>query len=218
MAEAETRGNRDSSITPALRRGRWHIELETPYGNPSAPRESRRDRWGKSVAFPPEARGAEEEILPHKIPYRANVWALKEIGVRRIVVRARSSAAYSPRPLSSPCERSSCATSAVDRTWGRGDTFYDGLGTTLVISAAAEPFCADLSPHPRGDRPRIIGIPGPLRGGAQAVVIQGPRFVTLAESRWFQQMGRDTVNMDLIAHPECYLARELDVVTRTSPS
>jgi 5'-methylthioadenosine phosphorylase len=72
--------------------------------------------------------------------------------------------------------------------------------------SSAEPFCADLS-HPLVETARELGIP--VLYGGTAVVIQGPRFSTLAESRWFQQMGWDTVNM--ITYPECHLARELEL-------
>jgi 5'-methylthioadenosine phosphorylase len=92
----------------------------------------------------------------------------------------------------------------VDRTWGRADTFFDGPGTTLV--SAAEPFCADLSRILVGAA-RELGIP--VLDGGTTVVIQGPRFSTQAESRWFRQMGWDTVNM--ITYPECHLARELEL-------
>jgi 5'-methylthioadenosine phosphorylase len=175
-----------------------HIELETPYGSPSAP-VSLAEIDGKSVAFLPR-RGAKEEIPPHKIPYRANVWALKEIGVRRIVAPVVCGSLRLDLELGAfvVCDQ------FVDRTWGRGDTFYDGPGTTLVSSA--EPFCADLS-HTLVETARELGIP--VLYGGTAVVIQGPHFSTLAESRWFQQMGWDTVNM--ITYPECHLARELEL-------
>jgi 5'-methylthioadenosine phosphorylase len=115
------------------------IELETPYGNPSAPLELA-EVGDKKVAFLPR-RGVEEEIPPHKIPYRANVWALKEIGVRRILAPVVCGSLRLDFELGTfvVCDQ------FVDRTWGRGDTFYEGPGTTLV--SAAEPFCADLSPH-----------------------------------------------------------------------
>lgn len=174
------------------------IELETPYGNTSAPLEVA-EIAGKTVAFLPR-RGAEEEIPPHKIPYRANVWAMKEIGVRRIVAPVVCGSLRLDLELGTfvVCDQ------FVDRTWGRGDTFYDGPGTTLV--SAAEPFCADLS-HTLVETARELGIP--VHSGGTAVVIQGPRFSTQAESRWFQQMGWDTVNM--ITYPECHLARELEL-------
>ncbi len=174
------------------------IELETPYGSPSAP-VGIAELGGKTVAFLPR-RGTEEEIPPHKIPYRANVWALKEIGVRRIVAPVVCGSLRLDLELGTfvVCDQ------FVDRTWGRADTFYEGPGTVLV--SAAEPFCADLSRTLVGTA-RELGIP--VLDGGTMVVIQGPRFSTQAESRWFRQMGWDTVNM--ITYPECHLARELEL-------
>jgi 5'-methylthioadenosine phosphorylase len=173
-------------------------ELETPYGSPSAPVELA-EVGGKTVAFLPR-RGAEEEIPPHKIPYRANVWALKELGVRRIVAPVVCGSLRLDLELGTfvVCDQ------FVDRTWGRADTFFDGPGTTLV--SAAEPFCADLSRILVGAA-RELGIP--VLDGGTTVVTQGPRFSTQAESSWFRQMGWDTVNM--ITYPECHLARELEL-------
>jgi 5'-methylthioadenosine phosphorylase len=174
------------------------VELETPYGSPSAPVELA-ELGGKKVAFLPR-RGAEEEIPPQMIPYRANVWALKELGVRRIVAPIVCGSLRLDLELGTfvVCDQ------FVDLTRGRADTFYEGPGTTLV--SAAEPFCADLS-HTLVETARELGIP--VLNGGTAVVIQGPRFSTQAESRWFQQMGWDTVNM--ITYPECHLARELEL-------
>jgi 5'-methylthioadenosine phosphorylase len=174
------------------------FELETPYGSPSAP-VGLAEVGGKTVAFLPR-RGVEEEIPPHKIPFRANVWALKELGVNRIVAPVVSGSLRLDLELGTfvVCDQ------FVDRTWGRGDTFYDGPGTTLV--SASEPFCADLS-HTLVETARELGFP--VLYGGTAVVIQGPRFSTQAESQWFQQMGWDTVNM--ITYPECHLARELEL-------
>jgi 5'-methylthioadenosine phosphorylase len=174
------------------------IELETPYGSPSAP-VGLTEVGGKTVAFLPR-RGAEEKIPPHKIPYRANVWALREIGVRRIVAPIVCGSLRLDLELGTfvVCDQ------FVDLTRGRADTFYEGPGTTLV--SAAEPFCADLS-RLLVDTAHELGIP--VLNGGTAVVIQGPRFATQAESRWFQEMGWDTVNM--ITYPECHLARELEL-------
>jgi 5'-methylthioadenosine phosphorylase len=116
------------------------IEVETPYGSPSAPIELGKIE-SKTVAFLPR-RGVHEEIPPPKIPYRANVWAMSEIGVRRIVAPVVCGSLSLDVELGTfvVCDQ------FVDRTCGRADTFYEGPGTTLV--SAAEPFCADLGrPH-----------------------------------------------------------------------
>src|ERR671934_201772 len=92
----------------------------------------------------------------------------------------------------------------VDRTSGRDDTFYDGPETTHV--SAADPYCPDLR-RLLVETAAELGIPA--RDGGTVVTIQGPRFSTRAESRWFQQEGWDVINMT--AYPEGYLARELEL-------
>lgn len=174
------------------------IELETPYGGLSAPVELA-EVGGKKVAFLPR-RGVEEEIPPHKVPYRA-----KRLGVegyrRPPDSRARGLRLASPRPGA----RDIRSLRPVRRPHlGGSDTFYEGPGTTLV--SAAEPFCAYLG-RTLAETARELGIP--ILNGGTAVVIQGPRFSTQAESQWSQQMGWDTVNM--ITYPECHLARELEL-------
>ena len=174
------------------------VELETPYGRPSAPAVVG-ELGGRRVAFIPR-HGRRHELPPHRIPYRANVWAMRELGVRRIVGPCASGALKAELALGEfvVCDQ------YVDRTWGRADTFYDGPETTHV--SAADPYCPDL----RGllvDTARELGIP--VRDGGTVVVVQGPRFSTRAESRWFQGHGWDVVNMT--AYPEGQLARELEL-------
>jgi 5'-methylthioadenosine phosphorylase len=96
----------------------------------------------------------------------------------------------------------------VDRTWGREDTFYDGPETTHV--SAADPYCPELR-RTLVDTALDLGIP--VRDRGTLVVIQGPRFSTRAESRWFQSMGWDAINMT--AYPEGHLARELELCYAT---
>jgi 5'-methylthioadenosine phosphorylase len=174
------------------------VELDTPYGAPSAP-ISLATVDGKRVAFLPR-HGERHELPPHRIPYRANLWALRELGVRRIVGPCASGAlrAELARGDFVVCDQ------FVDRTWGRGDTFYDGPETTHV--SAADPYCRDLR-NVLLDCARSLGIP--VHDGGTVVVVQGPRFSTRAESRWFQQAGWDVINMT--AYPECHLARELEL-------
>jgi 5'-methylthioadenosine phosphorylase len=174
------------------------IELETPYGSPSAA-FTIGDVGGKHVAFLPR-HGRRHELPPHEIPYRANVWAMKELGVRRIIGPNASGALKAELELGEfvVCDQ------FVDRTSGRRDTYYDGPETTHV--SAADPYCPDLRSL-LVETARELGIK--VRGAGTVVVVQGPRFSTRAESRWFQQMGWDTINMT--AYPEGYLARELEL-------
>lgn len=178
------------------------LELETPYGTPSAP-VTIGEVGGARVAFLPR-HGRGHELPPHRIPYRANVWAMRELGVRRILAPCASG---SLRPDLALGELVVCD-QFVDRTWGRADTFHDGPETTHV--SAAEPFCADLR-RTVLETAAELGVPA--RDGGTVVVVQGPRFSTRAESRWFQAMGWDVVNMT--AYPECHLARELELCYAT---
>src|SRR3954463_7565020 len=174
------------------------VELETPYGKPSAPFVIG-ELGGKRVAFLPR-HGREHELPPHAIPYRANVWGMKELGVRRIIGPNASGALKAELALGEfvVCDQ------FVDRTSGRADTFYDGPETTHV--SAADPYCPDL-------RALLVetagGLEIPVRDGGTVVTIQGPRFSTRAESKWFQEAGWDVINMT--AYPEGYLARELEL-------
>jgi 5'-methylthioadenosine phosphorylase len=172
------------------------VPVATPYGPPSAPvRVGQLD--GQEVAFMPR-HGDEHSLPPHRINYRANVWAMKEVGVRRIV---GPSACGSLKRELAPGTFVLCD-QFVDRTSGREDTFYDGPQTTHV--SAADPYCADL-------RATLAAAAGeeqiPVVEGGTVVVIQGPRFSTRAESRWFASSGFDVVNMT--SYPEAWLAREL---------
>jgi 5'-methylthioadenosine phosphorylase len=174
------------------------VAVDTPYGPPSA-RIRVGEIEGRRVAFMPR-HGDEHTLPPHRINYRANLWAMKQAGVRRIV---GPSACGSLRRDLPPGTFVLCD-QFVDRTSMREDTFYDGPQTTHV--AAADPYCADLR-STLAAAAREVGIEA--REGGTVVVIQGPRFSTRAESRWFAQAGWDVVNMT--QYPEAWLARELEL-------
>ena len=174
------------------------VEVDTPFGRPSAPLTIG-EVSGRRVAFLPR-HGRKHELPPAQIPYRANVWAMREFGVRRLIGPCASGALQPELRLGEfvVCDQ------FVDRTTGRADTFYEGEPVTHV--SAADPYCAEL-------RSLLVAtareLDIPVRDGGTVVVIQGPRFSTRAESRWFQQMGWDMINMT--AYPEGYLARELEL-------
>ena len=144
--------------------------------------------------------GDEHSLPPHRINYRANVWAMKEIGVDRLIGPC---ACGSLRPELEPGTFVICD-QFVDRTHARESTFYDGPQTTHV--AAADPYCADLS---RILVEAAVAEEIPVVEGGTVVVIQGPRFSTRAESRWYVESGFDVINMT--QYPECWLARELEL-------
>ncbi|MFN8186031.1 MAG: S-methyl-5'-thioadenosine phosphorylase [Gaiellales bacterium] len=174
------------------------VEVETPYGRPSAP-VTIGTVGGVRVAFIPR-HGRRHELPAHRVPYRANVFALKQLGVRRVLGPCACGALQPELELGEfvVCDQ------FVDRTRAREDTFYDGPQTVHV--SAADPYCPELRRLLVGTA-RELGIA--VRDGGTVVVIQGPRFSTRAESAWFSQMGWDVVNMT--AYPEAWLARELEL-------
>ncbi len=171
------------------------VTVETPYGSPSDSLfvATLGDR---SVAFLPR-HGRRHTIPPHKINYRANIWAFKSLGVRYLISPC---AVGSLQPRIHPGEFVLCD-QFVDRTRGRVDTFYEGPDVYHV--SPAETYC----PHLRQLAAEVIrqhGITVHERG--TIVVINGPRFSTKAESRWFSSQGWDVVGMT--QYPEAYLALE----------
>jgi 5'-methylthioadenosine phosphorylase len=173
-------------------------KVDTPYGEPSDT-VTIGEIAGRTVAFLPR-HGRTHRLPPHRINYRANVWAMKSLGVQWVFGPC---AAGSLQPHVRPGEFVICD-QFVDRTWGRPDTFYDGPIVTHI--AGADPYCPTLRPLAVEAAGRL-GIPVHDRG--TVVVIQGPRFSTRAESRWFHSQGWEVINMT--NYPEGVLARELQM-------
>ena len=175
------------------------ITVDTPYGIPSAP-VSVGTVAGREVAFLPR-HGVRHEYPPHKINYRANIWALKQLGVTRVLGPC---AAGSLKQEVKPGDFVVCD-QLVDRTnGGRVDTFYDGPVTTHV--SFADPYCPELR-ELAIKTARNQGISVHERG--TVVAVPGPRFSTRAESKSFQGEGWEVINMT--QYPEAYLARELEI-------
>ena len=178
------------------------VRVETPFGAPSAPPVIG-TVGDKRVAFIPR-HGRSHEFPPAQIPYRANVWAMKELGVKRIVGPCASGALRSDLALGDfvVCDQ------FVNLTWGREDTFYEGPITTHV--SAADPYCPELR-RILVETARELDVP--VRDGGTVVIVQGPRFSTRAESAWYQQMvdGAVPLVINMTAYPECHLARELEL-------
>jgi 5'-methylthioadenosine phosphorylase len=167
----------------------------TPYGEPSDP-ITVATVADRRVAFLPR-HGRQHQFPPHRIPYRANLWALRELGVEQILAPCAVGglrAELGPGSFVVPDQ-------LIDRTSGRVQTFYDEGARHVNF---ADPYC------PEGRQAvltlaRESGLA--VTDGGTMVVVEGPRFSTRAESRAFTQMGASIINMT--GHPEAVLAREL---------
>jgi 5'-methylthioadenosine phosphorylase len=172
------------------------VKVDTPYGPPSDS-VMLADVNGRKVAFLPR-HGRNHILPPHKINYRANVWAMRSLGVKAIISPC---AAGSLQRHVEPGSFVVCD-QFVDRTRGRLDTFFDGPIVTHVSPAETyDPVLRQLAI----DTIKEHGIPCHETG--TVVVIQGPRFSTKAESKWFTDAGWEVINMT--QYPEAYLCREL---------
>ncbi|OBI47047.1 methylthioadenosine phosphorylase [Mycobacterium kyorinense] len=168
------------------------VNLDTPFGEPSAP-VTVGTVGEHEVAFLPR-HGANHQYSAHTVPYRANMWALRALGVRRVFAPCAVgslTADLGPGSVVVPDQ-------LVDRTHGRADTYFDSGGAHVAF---ADPYCPAL-------RTAVTGLPGVVDGGTM-VVIQGPRFSTRAESQWFAAAGFTLINMT--GYPEAVLARELEI-------
>lgn len=174
------------------------IKVETPYGPPSD-MIAIGTIGDKRVAFLPR-HGKLHQYPPHVIPYRANIYAMKQLGVTRII---GPNCVGSLQAHIKPGDFVVCD-QFIDRTSCRKDTFYDGPVATHISSA--EPYCAKLRELAVeiGRKQNIT-----IHDGGATVVIQGPRFSSRAESQWFTSMGWATVNMT--QYPECILALEQEI-------
>lgn len=174
------------------------IKVETPYGAPSE-KISVGSIFGRKVAFLPR-HAKTHDLPPHKINFRANIWALHSLGVDHILtVTSVGSLQKQYRPGSF-----AVVDQFIDRTWGRPDTFFDGPIVTHVSSAY--PYCPQIG--------KLVFAAGKKMDlqiflGGTVVVIQGPRFSTKAESEWFTKMDWDFVNMT--QYPEVILAKDLQM-------
>ena len=172
------------------------IKVDTPYGSPSDS-VFLAEVAGRKVAFLPR-HGRRHTIPPHRVPYRANVWALRSLGVKAVISPC---AAGSLQADVKPGDFVVCD-QFVDRTSGRDQTFFDGPIVTHVSSAEIY--------DPELRRIAIATIRAndiPVHEAGTVVVIQGPRFSTKSESKWFSDAGWEVINMT--QYPEAYLCREL---------
>lgn len=182
------------------------VTVRTPYGPPSDSLFLG-ETAGRTVAFLPR-HGRGHHLPPNRINYRANMWALRSVGVRQIVAPCAVGGLqpeYGPGTLVVPDQ-------LVDRTKTRQQSFYDGepladgsIPNVLHVTFA-DPYC---------EAGRQASLRAARGQGWQAVdggtmcVIEGPRFSTRAESRWHAAQGWSVVGMT--GHPEAVLARELEL-------
>lgn len=182
------------------------VTVETPYGPPSDSLFLG-ESGGRRVAFLPR-HGRDHHLAPHRINYRANLWALRSVGVRQVVAPCAVGGLqpkYGPGTLVIPDQ-------LVDRTKSRTQTYFDGETRadgsvpSIIHVTFADPYCET------GRQAALRAARGrgwePVDGGALCV-IEGPRFSTRAESRWHAAQGWAVVGMT--GHPEAVLARELEL-------
>ena len=174
------------------------ISISTPYGSPSE-KITVGKIGNKRVAFLPR-HGANHTILPSQINYRANIWAMKKLGVKKVICPC---AAGSLQKHIEPGDFVICD-QFVNKTWGRVDTFFEGPEVKHI--SPADPYCPKMSKL-AVEVAKELEIP--VHANGTILVIQGPRFSTKAESKYYTAQGWEVINMT--QYPEAYLAKELDM-------
>jgi 5'-methylthioadenosine phosphorylase len=172
------------------------LNIETPFGKTSDTIKIV-EIEGRNIAFLPR-HGKGHRINPSEIPVKANIWALKSIGVERIIT---ISAVGSLREEIPPCDFV-IPDQLIDRTKGRDDTFFkDGV---VGHVAFAEPFCKDQNENVYN----TINSTGTVKihKDKTYVCMEGPLFSTVAESKLYRSWGADIIGMTAL--PEAKLARE----------
>lgn len=174
------------------------VPVDTPFGKPSEPVTVGKIGNVEVVVIPRHGKG--HVLSPTGVNYRANIWAMKQLGVARIIAPCAVGSLkdeFKPGDLVFTGQ-------FIDRTTKRVSTFYD-KGKVCHISLA-EPFCPELRKL-LGASAERLGLPYHKAG--TNVVVEGPRFSTLAESNLFRSWKCDTINMTMV--PECVLAREAEI-------
>ena len=169
--------------------------VSTPYGDA---RVQVGTYEGIEIAFMPR-HGAGHSIPPHRINYRANIWALRALGVQRILATA---AVGSLNPEMKP-GHFVIVDQFLDFTKGREHTFFDGGESGVVHTDMTNPYCPHLRAHLVRQAARLELT---CHSSGVYVCTEGPRFETAAEIRAFRILGGDVVGMTNV--PECTLARE----------
>jgi len=184
---------------PGLFSEKREVKVHTPYGEPSD-LVTIGEYAGVRLAFIPR-HGRGHRIPPHMINSRANIWAMKQLGVKRIIAPSAVGSlqeAYKPGDIAIPDQ-------FIDFTKKREYTFYDG-GQVCHVSVA-DPFCPELRAI-AAERARKLNFT--LHDRATYVCIEGPRFSTRAESKFFRDILKaEIIGMTLV--PEVSLAREAEI-------
>lgn len=183
---------------PALFEERTEITRTTPYGNTSESITLGIYKERK-IAFMPR-HGKKHTIPPHQINFKANIWAFKELGVKRILA---PSAVGSLKEELKP-GHFALPSQFLDFTKSRNGSFSE-TGKVIHISMA-DPFCPELQNAVLNVAKKLNV---PIHRDCTYVCIDGPRFSTKAESKFFQSTGADIIGMTVV--PECQLARESQI-------
>ncbi len=182
------------------------LDLTTPYGKPSDVLVSG-TLHGVAVVFLAR-HGRGHRLVPSEVPYRANIHALKQLGVRYVI---SMSAVGSLREELAPLDMV-LPDQFIDLTKRRDSTFF-GAGA-VAHASLAQPVCAALSDVlARAVRDADLSEPIALHRGGTYVCIEGPQFSTLAESNWYRSMGASVIGMTNM--PEAKLAREAQMAYAT---
>ena len=175
------------------------VRIETPFGSPSD-EITIGALHGVRIAFLPR-HGAGHRLMPHEIPVRANIWALKSLGVQGILA---VSAVGSLREEIAPGHMVA-PDQIIDRTRGVRPTTFFGDGIVAHVGFA-DPFCADLSARLAQSAGRVGQT---LHAGGAYIAMEGPLFSTRAESRLYRSWGAAIIGMTAV--PEAKLAREAEI-------
>jgi 5'-methylthioadenosine phosphorylase len=181
------------------------LDIDTPWGKPASPIVVLEHTTPSGKVLPVaflSRHGVNHQFAPSEVPNRANIAALRHIGVRAIVSFSAAGSLREeirPRDFVVPDQ-------VIDRTWGRPSTFF-GEGLVCHVPMA--------DPYDEGIRQAVLKCAGALQGdsklynGGTTVVIQGPTFSTRAESKMYRLLGGDVINMS--SFPEAKLAREAEI-------
>lgn len=176
------------------------IDVDTPWGAPASP-ITIAEVAGARVAFLAR-HGIDHRLPPHAVEHRANLWALRSLGVRTVVA---SFACGSLVPHLEPGDLV-VPDQIIDRTTGRAETIHETFEDGPAHAPFADPYDGSVR---RAALEAGATLGEPIHDGGTVVVINGPRFATRAESRWYRAMGAELINMT--QYPEAVIARELDL-------